>query len=135
MPKLHQGLDERTRLEVTNKMSAKESQARKHPIPYHEDEIPLIQDMEGMFTYPTVPPYNHKVSQSTTLRSRRKRTYQLDYRNQLVPFHFVSAGFENILMQTSGSSPESSTGILATRSIQSWMASVMWGTTWTVFPR
>lgn len=32
------------------------------------------------------------------------------------------------MMQTSGSSPDSSTGILATRSIQSWMALVMWGT-------
>ena len=28
-----------------------------------------------------------------------------------------------------------STGTWATRSIHSWMASVMWGTTWTVLPR
>ena len=34
-------------------------------------------------------------------------------------------------MQTSGSSPVSSTGIFDTRSIQSWIALVMWGTIFT----
>lgn len=42
---------------------------------------------------------------------------------------------KDIPIQTSGSFPESSTGTLATRSIHSSMASVMWGTTCTVFPR
>jgi hypothetical protein len=37
-------------------------------------------------------------------------------------------GLPSSMTQTSGSAPESSTGIRATRSIQSWMALVMWGT-------
>lgn len=39
------------------------------------------------------------------------------------------------MMQTSGAWSDSSTGICATRSTQSWMASVTCGITWTVLPR
>ena len=51
------------------------------------------------------------------------------------PVYLAVGKVEDVPMQTSGSAPDSSMGILATRSIHSWMRLVTWGTTWTVLPK
>ena len=58
---------------------------------------------------------------------RRASTKGMDSMSPTVP--------PSSMTQTSGGPGRPSTGTWATRSIQSWMASVMWGTTCTVLPR